>query len=31
MVPFILLGWRAFDDFELNLDLDSGGCCLDKV
>lgn len=30
-VPSILLGWRAFKDFELNLDLDSGRSCLNKV
>ncbi|CAI8782681.1 aspartyl protease family protein [Pseudomonas sp. IT-P258] len=30
-VPSILLGWRAFKDFELNLDLDSGHSCLNKV
>ncbi len=30
-VPSILLGWRAFKDFELNLDLDSGRSCLNKL
>ncbi|MFL8988070.1 retropepsin-like aspartic protease [Pseudomonas sp. QLc11A] len=30
-VPSILLGWRAFKDFELNLDLDSGRSCFNKV
>lgn len=30
-VPSILLGWRAFKDFELNLDLESGRSCLNKV
>jgi hypothetical protein len=30
-VPSILLGWRAFKDFELNLDLTSGRSCLNKV
>lgn len=30
-VPSILLGWRAFDDFELNLDIDSGRSCFNKV
>lgn len=30
-VPTILLGWRAFKDFELNLDLDSGRSCLNRV
>jgi hypothetical protein len=30
-VPSILLGWRAFKDFELNLDLDSGRSCLNKI
>ena len=30
-VPSILLGWRAFKDFELNLDLGSGRSCLNKV
>jgi hypothetical protein len=30
-VPSILLGWRAFKDFELNLDLDSGRSCLNRV
>jgi len=26
-----LLGWRAFKDFELNLDLGSGRSCFNKV
>lgn len=26
-VPSILLGWRAFDDFELNLDIETGRSC----
>jgi predicted aspartyl protease len=30
-VPSILLGWRAFDDFELNLDIEAGRSCLNKV
>jgi hypothetical protein len=30
-VPSILLGWRAFKDFELSLDLDSGRSCLNKI
>ncbi|WP_223546984.1 retropepsin-like aspartic protease [Pseudomonas sp. A-B-19] len=30
-VPSILLGWRAFKDFELNLDLESGRSCLNKI
>ncbi|MGF6137437.1 hypothetical protein QF017_004108 [Pseudomonas laurylsulfatiphila] len=30
-VPSIVLGWRAFKDFELNLDLDSGRSCFNKV
>ena len=30
-VPSILLGWRAFKDFELNLDLGSGRSCFNKV
>jgi len=30
-VPSILLGWRAFKDFELNLDLNSGRSCFNKV
>ncbi|EJM41787.1 hypothetical protein PMI26_03488 [Pseudomonas sp. GM33] len=30
-VPSILLGWRAFKDFELNLDLESGRSCFNKV
>jgi clan AA aspartic protease (TIGR02281 family) len=30
-VPSILLGWHAFDDFELNLDIDSGRSCFNKV
>ncbi|WP_257230242.1 retropepsin-like aspartic protease [Pseudomonas sp. SbOxS1] len=30
-VPSILLGWRAFNDFELNLDIDAGRSCFNKV
>lgn len=30
-VPSILLGWRAFDDFELNLDVEAGRSCFNKV
>lgn len=30
-VPSILLGWQAFDDFELNLDLDAGRSCFNEV
>jgi predicted aspartyl protease len=30
-VPSILLGWRAFDDFELNLDIEAGRSCFNKV
>lgn len=29
-VPSILLGWRAFNDFELNLDIESGRSCFNK-
>lgn len=30
-VPSVLLGWRAFDDFELNLDLEAGRSCFNKI
>lgn len=30
-VPSILLGWRAFDDFELDLDIEAGRSCLNGV
>ncbi len=30
-VPSILLGWRAFNDYELNLDTESGRLCLNKI
>lgn len=30
-VPSLLLGWRAFDDFELNLDIDSGRSCFNRI
>jgi hypothetical protein len=30
-VPSILLGWRAFNDFELNLDVESGRSCFNRV
>lgn len=30
-VPSILLGWRALDDFELNLDIEAGRSCLNKM
>ena len=30
-VPSILLGWRAFNDFELNLDVDTGRYCFNSV
>lgn len=30
-VPSILLGWRAFDDFELNLDIEAGRSCWNKA
>ncbi|MGY2261223.1 retropepsin-like aspartic protease [Pseudomonas sp. SDO55104_S430] len=30
-VPSVLLGWRAFEDFELNLDIDAGRSCFNKV
>lgn len=30
-VPSILLGWRAFEDFELNLDIEAGRSCFNKV
>ncbi|MGE8068988.1 retropepsin-like aspartic protease [Pseudomonas sp. NPDC089569] len=30
-VPSILLGWGAFEDFELNLDVEAGRSCLNKI
>lgn len=30
-VPSLLLGWRAFDDNELNLDIDSGRSCFNRI
>ncbi|MVV51054.1 hypothetical protein EJA72_22835 [Pseudomonas sp. PB120] len=30
-VPSILLGWQAFKDFELNLDVDSGRSCFNRI
>ncbi|WCM51021.1 retroviral-like aspartic protease family protein [Pseudomonas sp. WJP1] len=30
-VPSILLGWQAFNDFELNLDVDTGRSCFNSV
>jgi hypothetical protein len=30
-VPSILFGWRAFDDYELNLDIDSGRSCFNRL
>jgi hypothetical protein len=30
-VPSILLGWRAFNDFELELDIELGRSCFNKV
>lgn len=30
-VPSVLLGWQAFDDFELNLDIEAGRSCFNKV
>ncbi|WP_376739161.1 retropepsin-like aspartic protease family protein [Pseudomonas fluorescens] len=30
-VPSILFGWRAFKDFELNLDIESGRSCFNKI
>ncbi|HWT69833.1 MAG TPA: retropepsin-like aspartic protease [Pseudomonas sp.] len=30
-VPSILLGWQALDDFELNLDIEAGHSCFNKV
>ncbi|KAB0498018.1 hypothetical protein EIY72_04985 [Pseudomonas vancouverensis] len=30
-VPSILLGWRAFNDFELHLDIESGHSCLNRI
>lgn len=30
-VPSLLLGWRAFNDFELNLDIDSGWSCFNRI
>ncbi|WP_083743200.1 retropepsin-like aspartic protease [Pseudomonas sp. KK4] len=30
-VPSVLLGWRAFHDFELDLDIEAGRSCFNKV
>jgi hypothetical protein len=30
-VPSLLLGWRAFKDYELNLDIDSGRSCFNRL
>ncbi|NUT75113.1 retroviral-like aspartic protease family protein [Pseudomonas sp. C1C7] len=30
-VPSVLLGWQAFDEFELNLDIEAGRSCFNKV
>ncbi|KPG91487.1 hypothetical protein AEQ67_30490 [Pseudomonas sp. RIT-PI-q] len=30
-VPSLLLGWRAFKDYELNLDIDSGRSCFNRT
>jgi hypothetical protein len=30
-VPSLLLGWRAFNDYELNLDIDSGRSCFNRI
>lgn len=30
-VPSILMGWRAFDDFVLHLDIEAGRSCLNKI
>lgn len=30
-VPSILLGWRAFNDYELNLDTEAGRSCLNRI
>ncbi|MHC8336204.1 retropepsin-like aspartic protease [Pseudomonas sp. LB3P25] len=30
-VPSLLLGWRAFDDYELSLDIDSGRSCFNRI
>ncbi|MGE8153610.1 retropepsin-like aspartic protease [Pseudomonas vancouverensis] len=30
-VPSILLGWHAFNDFELRLDIESGHSCLNRI
>lgn len=30
-VPSLLLGWGAFNDFELNLDIDSGWSCFNRT
>jgi hypothetical protein len=30
-VPSILFGWGAFNDFELNLDIESGRSCFNKI
>jgi hypothetical protein len=29
-VPSVLLGWRSFEDFELNLDIEAGRSCFNK-
>jgi hypothetical protein len=29
-VPSLLLGWGAFNDHELNLDIDSGRSCFNR-
>ncbi|WP_256577371.1 retropepsin-like aspartic protease [Pseudomonas sp. R37(2017)] len=30
-VPSVLLGWRAFEDFEMSLDIETGRSCFNKV
>jgi hypothetical protein len=30
-VPSLLLGWGAFNDYELNLDIDSGWSCFNRI
>ncbi len=30
-VPSVLIGWRAFDDFVLHLDIEAGRSCLNKI
>lgn len=30
-VPSLLLGWRAFNDYELNLDIDAGRSCFNRI